>query len=83
VQGRKGVEARDKQALGQSLRSLRRRAGLTQEQLADLADTDPSYLSQLENGRRDAGWTTVMRLLRALDCTLAMLDATTLQLPPG
>jgi transcriptional regulator with XRE-family HTH domain len=63
----------DKQTLGAALRVLRNRAGLTQEQFAALAGADPTYLSQLENGRRDTRWTTVMRLLRALGATLADL----------
>jgi transcriptional regulator with XRE-family HTH domain len=63
----------DKLALGAALRELRRRAGLTQKQFAALAGADATYLSQLENGRRDTRWTTVMRLLRALDVSLADL----------
>jgi HTH-type transcriptional regulator/antitoxin HipB len=76
MQGHGDEEARDKQAFGEGLRALRLRAGLTQEQLAERAGADASYLSQLENGHRDTRWTTVMRLLRTLDATLSELHAT-------
>jgi predicted transcriptional regulator/DNA-binding XRE family transcriptional regulator len=38
--------------LGQKLRSLRRREGLTQQQLAERLKISPAYLNLIENGRR-------------------------------
>ncbi len=38
--------------LGDALRYLRKRAGLSQSQLADSAGMDRSYISMLENGQR-------------------------------
>jgi XRE family transcriptional regulator, regulator of sulfur utilization len=75
MQGLEDDKARAKQALGGGLRALRLCAGLTQEQLAERAGVNASYLSQLESGNRDTGWTTVMRLLGALDATLSDLQA--------
>lgn len=76
-------DTNDKQALGAALRELRNCTGLTQEQFAARAGADPTYLSQVENGKRDTRWTTVMRLLRALDATLADLgDAIDKVAPP-
>jgi transcriptional regulator with XRE-family HTH domain len=60
-------------ALGRALRELRMRSGLTQKQLGLRAGADDTYLSQVENGQRDIRWSTVTRLLYALDATLADL----------
>jgi transcriptional regulator with XRE-family HTH domain len=62
-------------ALGAALRELRNRAGLTQKQLGARASADDTYLSQIETGHRDIRWSTLTRLLRALDATLADLAA--------
>jgi DNA-binding XRE family transcriptional regulator len=75
MQGEHTDEDADKRALGEALRELRTRAGLTQEQLAEVAGADPTYLSQLEKGRRDTRWTTITRLLRALNATVVDLGA--------
>jgi transcriptional regulator with XRE-family HTH domain len=84
MQGSVDEKTRDKRALGQGLRALRLRAGLTQEQLAERAGVNASYLSQLENGNRDVRWTTVSRLLRTLDVTFSDLHETIVsQRPPG
>lgn len=48
------------------LRSLRGRAGLTQDQLARVAGVSQGQLSLLESGRRRPGWDAVQRLAAAL-----------------
>jgi len=71
-------DTHDHRAFGRALRDLRVRAGLTQEELASRVGIGVAYVSRLENGHRGARWHTVMRLLRALDATLADLgDAIT------
>jgi transcriptional regulator with XRE-family HTH domain len=60
-------------ALGRALRELRDRAGLTQKELGARAGADDTYLSQVEGGHRDIRWSTVTRLLRALDATIGDL----------
>ena len=62
-------------ALGAALRELRNRAGLTQKQLGARAGADDTYLSQVEGGHRDIRWSTITRLLQALDATFADLAA--------
>jgi transcriptional regulator with XRE-family HTH domain len=70
--------------LGQALRELRTDAGLTQLDLAERAGSDDTYVSRLEHGRIDLGWSTLLRLLRALDVTLVQLaDAIERQSRPG
>jgi transcriptional regulator with XRE-family HTH domain len=66
-------DIQDHRAFGLALRVLRVRAGLTQEDLSARVGIGVAYLSRLENGHRGARWHTVMRLLRALDATLADL----------
>ncbi|MGA8364527.1 MAG: helix-turn-helix transcriptional regulator [Solirubrobacteraceae bacterium] len=63
----------DQLALGRVLRGLRERAGITQDQLATRLAIDPTYVSQVERGRRGVRWHTVLRLLRALETTLGDL----------
>jgi transcriptional regulator with XRE-family HTH domain len=65
--------AQDHRALGRAIRELRKRAGLTQEEVAARARIGATYLSQLENGHRGVRWHSVTRLLRALDADLHQL----------
>lgn len=65
----------DQLVLGRALRELRKRAGLTQEELADRLGVDPTFVGRLERGRRGVRWHTVMRFLRALDMSVNDLAA--------
>ena len=65
-------------AFGQVLRTLRKGAGLTQEQLAEAADLDRTYPSLLERGLREPGLSTVLRLGEALRMSPALLLQMTL-----
>jgi transcriptional regulator with XRE-family HTH domain len=69
------MTGRELRALGQALRRLRSRANVTQEELAARASTGNTYISRVENGRIDVGWTTLRRLLLALDASLGDLVA--------
>jgi transcriptional regulator with XRE-family HTH domain len=48
------------------LRELREAAGLTQQQLAEKAGLTREGVAQLETGRREPAWRTVVSLCRAL-----------------
>jgi len=55
--------------LSMQLKTARRLAGLTQQELADRAGLDNTFISVVENGKRDihaVGYATVVRLCRAL-----------------
>lgn len=67
------TEAR--RALGRALRELRTQAGITQKELAARASADDTYISQVETGHRDIRWSTITRLLIALDASVADLAA--------
>jgi ribosome-binding protein aMBF1 (putative translation factor) len=59
--------------IGEAIRILRTRAGLTQDELATRADLTAPYLSRVEGGWRDIRWSTLKRLLSALDADLRQL----------
>ena len=59
--------------LGRAIRGLRDRAGITQKVLAERVGTSEAYVSNIESGRRDARWSTVIRVLHALDADLHQL----------
>lgn len=59
--------------IGRSLRLLRVRAGLRQEDVAIRAGTSSTYLSRLESGQRDIRVTTLLRILDALDADMHQL----------
>jgi predicted transcriptional regulator len=60
----------DRLILGQALRVLRGRSGLTQKELAERAGTSEAYISHAETGRLDVRWHTLRRLLRALSANM-------------
>jgi len=58
---------------GQNLRKHREAKGLTQEQLAEKADMDRTYISDTERGIRNIGIKNVARLAKTLATTSAKL----------
>jgi transcriptional regulator with XRE-family HTH domain len=58
---------------GGNLREQRRRSGLSQERLADLAGVDRTEVSLLERGLRVPRLDTIVKLARALGVPLAGL----------
>lgn len=59
--------------LGGRIRAQRKRIGLTQEQLALVADVDRSYYGAIERGERNITFTVLCRLCTALRCDVALL----------
>lgn len=59
--------------LGESVRAERRLQGRTTRELARLAGLHASQISRLENGLADAKVSTVVRVARALQVTVAQL----------
>jgi transcriptional regulator with XRE-family HTH domain len=62
----RGRNGRDSRILGEALRLIRQRAGMTQEDVSARAGTNAAALSHIESGERDARWSTIARLLSAL-----------------
>lgn len=57
-----------KERFGVNLRRIRRRAGITQEELAALVEMDRAQISNFENGKRTPRLDTLLKLMGALDC---------------
>ena len=55
-----------KRDLGRRLKTLRKRAALTQEDLAERAGLNPKYISGIERGRENPTLDTLLRLAKEL-----------------
>lgn len=58
------------QKLGKRIKEVRKSQGLTQEQLAELCEYDPTYISLLERGGRNPPFLTLCLLAKNLDCKI-------------
>jgi transcriptional regulator with XRE-family HTH domain len=59
--------------LGKRVRQLRKKRGLTQEELAARAHLHPNYVSLIERGHRVVSLNTIMALAKALKVKPAQL----------
>ena len=59
--------------LGKNIKRFRKERGLTQEQLAELCEFDPTYISLLERGKRNPAFLTVVKIARQLKCEVAKI----------
>lgn len=59
--------------VGAGIRAWRKRAGLTINGLAEIADIDGGFLATIETGKKAPSIVTLARLARALDVRLADL----------
>lgn len=62
-----------KQLLGARIKELRRKRGISQEQLADLVDVDPKFISFIECGRSAPSLETIENTARALNIEIKEL----------
>jgi len=60
-------------ALGEAIRQLRLEVGLSQEKLAERAETDLSQVGGIERGLRNPSYTTLARLAAALGTTVGAI----------
>jgi len=60
------MKSRDLQRFGARVRAERERAGISQEELADLALLHRTYVGGVERGERNIGLQNLLRLARAL-----------------
>jgi transcriptional regulator with XRE-family HTH domain len=60
-------------ALGKRIRTLRKEAKLTQEELAARAGLSANYVGGVERGERNAGITALVALARGLEVTVTKL----------
>jgi transcriptional regulator with XRE-family HTH domain len=62
-------------ALGLAVRELRKRNGLSQEELALASGLHPTYLSGIERGLRNPTWRSLGRICEALKVPMSELAA--------
>lgn len=60
-------------SLGERIAHLRERRNWTQRQLAEAADLSSTFLSEIENDRRNVGAAILLRIADALDASLDYL----------
>lgn len=61
--------------LGTVIRKYRKAGKLTQEQLAERADSHWTYISEIENGHRNPSINILLRIANGLDVPLSELIA--------
>ena len=59
---------------GTNVRTLREKRQLSQEELAEIADLDRTYVGGLERGERNATLGSILRIAKALKTTVASLS---------
>lgn len=57
--------------VGKRVKELRNRLGVSQEELADLAGLDRTYITSVECGRRNISIVNIEKLAKALKVSLA------------
>jgi transcriptional regulator with XRE-family HTH domain len=57
--------------LGTQIREIRKRQGLSQEQLAFYAEIDRSYIGGIERGERNVTFLTLVKIARCLKCKIS------------
>ena len=57
--------------VGQRIKELRKKLELSQEGLANEAEVDRTYVTDVENGRRNVSIEILERLIRALEVSFA------------
>ncbi len=59
-----------KQAVGKRVKELRNKIGISQEELADTAQLDRTYITSVECGKRNISIVNIEKLANALNVTL-------------
>lgn len=68
--------------LGKRIRDKRKSLDLTQEELADKAEIDRSYIGGVERGERNLTFTVLCQICTALNCDVAELTKGIPGFPP-
>ncbi|MEJ9151578.1 MULTISPECIES: helix-turn-helix transcriptional regulator [Bacillus] len=56
--------------IGERIRTFRKEKGLSQEELADIANLHATYIGQLERGEKNATLESIEKVARALEISL-------------
>ena len=55
--------------IGKRIQEYRKKKGITQDELAEIIDISPHYLSALERGVYNIKLSTLVKILNSLDCS--------------
>ena len=58
--------------VGKRVKELRNKLGISQEELADLAELDRTYITSVECGRRNISIVNIEKLSKALNVSLSV-----------
>ena len=61
-----------KDKIGQRIKQLRKEIGLSQESLANEAEVDRTYVTDVENGRRNVSVEILERIIKALNVSFSL-----------
>lgn len=74
--GTRGAKTSPEALLGKEIARLRKRNGLSQEELGFRADVHRTYISQLERGLKSPTLSVILKLSHALKASASRLVAT-------
>jgi transcriptional regulator with XRE-family HTH domain len=57
---------RHRKAFGEAIRAYRKKAGLTQERLAERADLHHNFIGEVERGNMECSLTSMVKIAKAL-----------------
>lgn len=57
------------EAFGQIIKTLRKKTNFSQEKLSEISSLDRSFISLLENGKKQPSLVTIFQLAKALNTT--------------
>lgn len=66
----------ERERIGKRIAELRKRRGLSQAKLAELAGIDPGHIARIELGRYSTGIDILAKIGYALDCRIDFIDNT-------
>jgi transcriptional regulator with XRE-family HTH domain len=62
-----------RQRIGNDLSELRKQRGMTQQQVADIAQMQRNHISRIEAGRYSVGFDTLQTIAEALDADIRIM----------
>lgn len=62
-----------RQRIGTDIADLRKRRGMTQQQVADIAQMQRNHISRIEAGRYSVGFDTLQAIAEALDADIRIV----------
>ena len=70
-----------RQRIGTDLAELRKQRGMTQQQVADIAQMQRNHISRIEAGRYSVGFDTLQTIAESLDADIRLVPRKTLTEP--